>query len=83
MELCPEIGISCKMLDPYDPSNSSMEDYIHKKLRSAARNGIASIILPLSPESVDKVKSLKEKAAAQGTKMINLSTFMNTNKEPP
>lgn len=83
MEICPEMGVNCKMMDPYDPSNSSMEDYIHKKLRGAARNGIATIILPLSAESVNNVKSLKEKATSQGTTMINLSTFMNTNKEAP
>lgn len=83
MELCPEMNVNCKVLSPYDPSNSSMDDYIHKMLRGAARNGIATIILPLSVESVNKVKSLKEKATAQGTTMINLSTFMNTNKESP
>jgi len=81
MELCPEVGISCRELSPYDPSNSNIDDYVHRKLRGAARNGISTIILPLSLESINKVKSLKEKATAQGTTMINLSTFMNTNKE--
>jgi hypothetical protein len=80
-EICPELNIDCKTLKPYDPSNSSMDDYIQKKIRSAARNGIDAIILPLSVESVRKVKSMKEKTTAQGTTLINLSTFMNTNKE--
>ena len=81
MEICPEMGMDCKALTPYNPSNSSMDDYIHKKIRSAARNGIDAIILPLSIESVRKVKTMKEKTTAQGTTLINLSTFMNTNKE--
>ena len=42
---------------------------------------MAAIILPLTLESVQKVKTLKEKTTAQGTTLINLSTFMNTNKE--
>ena len=58
-----------------------LDDYIHKKLRSAARSGMDAMILPLTLESVQKVKTMKEKTAAQGTTLINLSTFMNTNKE--
>ena len=80
-EICPEINMSCKVLVPYNPDNSSLEDYIHKNLRSAARSGMSAIILPLTLESVQKVKTMKEKTAAQGTTLINLSTFMNTNKE--
>ena len=82
-ELCPEMGLNCKILEPYNPSNSSMDDYIHKKLRSAAKNGMGAMVLPLSMESIEKVKTMKEKATKQGTTMINLSTFMNTNKELP
>lgn len=83
MEICPELGISCKILSPYNPSNSSLDDYIHQKLRGAARSGMGAMILPLTPESVAKVKTMREKTAAQGTTLINLSTFMNTNKELP
>ena len=74
-------GMNCKIITPYNPSNSSIDDFVHKKLRGAARSGMAAIILPLTLESVQKVKTLKEKTTAQGTTLINLSTFMNTNKE--
>lgn len=80
-DVCPEVGMNCKIITPYNPSNSSIDDFIHKKLRGAARSGMAAIILPLTLESVQKVKTLKEKTTAQGTTLINLSTFMNTNKE--
>ena len=83
MEICPKFNISCKILAPYNPDNSSLDDYIHQKLRGAARNGMGAMILPLSPESIAKVKTMKEKTATQGTTIINLSTFMNTNKELP
>ena len=81
MEICSEIGMNCKVLSSYNPDNSSIDDYVHKKLRGAARSGMSAIILPLTLESVQKVKTMKEKTAAQGTTLINLSTFMNTNKE--
>ena len=82
-ELCPEMGLNCKIISPYNPSNSSMDDYIHQKLRGAARSGMGAMVLPLTLESIGKVKTMKEKATKQGTTMINLSTFMNTNKELP
>ena len=81
MEICSELGMNCKILSTYNPDNSSIDDYVHKKLRGAARSGMSAIILPLTLESVQKVKTMKEKTAAQGTTLINLSTFMNTNKE--
>ena len=83
MEICPELNMNCKILSPYNPSNSSMDDYIHQKLRGAAKSGMGAMILPLTLESIAKVKTMKEKTAAQGTTIINLSTFMNTNKELP
>ena len=83
LELCPELDMTCKILSPYNPSNSSLDDYIHQKLRGAARSGMGAMILPLTAESIAKVKTMKEKTAAQGTTLINLSTFMNTNKELP
>ena len=73
--------MNCKIITPYNPSNSSIDDFVHKKLRGAARSGMAASILPLTLERVQKVKTLKEKTTAQGTTLINLSTFMNTNKE--
>jgi polysaccharide deacetylase 2 family uncharacterized protein YibQ len=83
LELCPELNMNCKILSPYNPSNSSLDDYIHQKLRGAARSGMGAMILPLTLESIAKVRTMKEKTAAQGTTLINLSTFMNTNKELP
>ena len=44
---------------------------------------MGEMILPLTLESIAKVKAMKEKTAAQGTTLINLSTFMNRNKELP
>ena len=83
LELCPELDMTCKILSPYNPSNSSLDDYIHQKLRGAARSGMGAMILPLTAESIAKVKTMKEKTAAQGTTLINLSTFLNTNTELP
>ena len=83
LELCPELNMSCKIFYPYNPSNSSLDDYIRQKLRGAARSGMGEMILPLTVESIAKVKTMKEKTAAQGTTLINLSTFMNSNKELP
>ena len=37
---------------------------------------MAAMILPLSLESISKVKAMKSKAAHQGTSIVNLSTFM-------
>jgi len=75
-ETCKDQAITCKALTPYNPSNSAMDDYIKQKLRGAARNGMASMILPLTEESIAKVKTMKEKASHQGTSIVNLSTFM-------
>lgn len=82
-ELCKESSLDCQILAPYNPSNSTLDDYIHQKLRGAFRNGIGAMILPLSTESIAKVQSMKEKATAQGTTLIYLSTFMKKNKELP
>lgn len=75
-ELCKENSISCKEINPYNPSNSTLDDYIRQKLRGAARNGIAAMIIPLSKENIAKVKSLKAKANSQGSSIVNLSTFI-------
>ena len=82
-ELCKETSQECQIILPYNPSNSTLDDYIHQRLRGAFRNGIGAMILPLTPESVAKVQSMKEKASAQGTTLIYLSTFMKTKKEQP
>ena len=75
-ETCKEFSMRCKAITPYNPSNSTLDDYIGKRLRSAARSGMAAMILPLSLESISKVKAMKSKAAHQGTSIVNLSTFM-------
>ena len=75
-DVCDEMGITCKTFNPYNPSNSALDDYIKRQLRGAARSGIGAMILPLNEESLAKVKTIKEKAAAQGTTIVNLSRFM-------
>lgn len=75
-ETCKDYSIRCKTLSPYNPSNSALDDYIKQKLRGAARNGMAAMILPLTTECISKVKTIKDKAANQGTTIVNLSTFM-------
>ena len=75
-ETCKEFSMRCKSITPYNPSNSTLDDYIGKRLRSAARSGMAAMVLPLSLESISKVKAMKSKAAHQGTSIVNLSTFM-------
>ncbi len=75
-ETCKEFSMRCKALTPYNPSNSTLDDYIGKRLRNAARSGMSAIILPLNLESISKVKAMKAKAAHQGTSIVNLSTFM-------
>jgi hypothetical protein len=37
---------------------------------------MSTIIIPLSEANIAKVKSIDAKAAAQGTTIVNLSTFM-------
>lgn len=75
-DVCKEIPINCKAISPYNPSNSSLDDYIKQKLRGAARNGVSAMIIPLTTENLSKVKAMKSKATSQGTTIVNLSTFM-------
>ncbi|MCQ2055473.1 MAG: divergent polysaccharide deacetylase family protein [Fibrobacter sp.] len=75
-ETCEDFGIKCKILSPYNPSNSALDDYVTRTLRAASKSGMAAMILPLNTESIAKVKTMKEKAARQGTTIVNLSTFM-------
>ena len=84
MEICSEIGMNCKILTSYNPDNSSIDDYVHKKLRGAARSGMSAIILPLTLESVQKVKTMKEKTAAQSSmneSMEKLIRLLETSPE--
>lgn len=76
METCREMSIKCMEISPYNPSNSALDDYIKKKLKSASKSGKEAMVLPLSEGNVAKLKSLKEKATSQGTTIVNLSTFM-------
>ncbi len=75
-DACKDALMKCKILSPYNPSNSALDDYIKQRLRGAARSGMSAMILPLSKESVAKVKAIKSKAESQGTSIVNLSTFM-------
>ena len=75
-ETCEDFGIKCKQISPYNPSNSTLDDYVTRRLRAASKSGMAAIVVPLSTESVAEVKSIKDKTAKQGTTIINLSTFM-------
>lgn len=76
LDVCKDIPITCKAINPYNPSNSSLDDYIKQKLRGAARNGVSAMIIPLTKQNMEKVKALKSKATNQGTTIVNLSTFM-------
>ncbi|MBO6075736.1 MAG: divergent polysaccharide deacetylase family protein [Fibrobacter sp.] len=76
MQTCKEIGMKCKTATAYNPENSSLDDYSKAKIREAKRNGLAVMILPLSMSSIEKLNDLPAKAKAQGTTLINLSTFM-------
>lgn len=75
-ETCKDLSMACKTATPYNPSNSALDDYIKRKLKAAAKSGMSTIIIPLSEANIAKVKSIDAKAAAQGTTIVNLSTFM-------
>ena len=76
LETCRDLSIACKTATPYNPSNSALDDYIKRKLKAAAKSGMSTIIIPLNEANIAKVKSIDAKAAAQGTTIVNLSTFM-------
>lgn len=75
-QTCKDMGLPCKNASPYNPENSSLDDYIKIKMREAKRGGLAVMILPLSINALEKLNDLSEKANRQGTTLINLSTFM-------
>ena len=76
MQTCKELEMKCKTATAYNRENSSIDDYTKAKIREAKRNGLAVMILPLNTSSIEKLSDLPAKAKAQGTTLINLSTFM-------
>jgi hypothetical protein len=62
---------------PYNPDNSTLGDYVKHKLKDARKNGIASMVIPLNDEGLDMAATLQKKAEAQGTSIVNLSTFIS------
>lgn len=75
-EMCKNISMQCKISTPYNPENSSIEDYVKQRLREAPKSGTSALILPLSLEAISQVKDLSEKVKKQGTTIVNLSTFI-------
>lgn len=76
MDACKDFDIHCKIATPYNPENSSLQDYVRQKNREATRSGLAAMILPLSMETIGYVVELSKKAEKQGTTFVNLSTFI-------
>ena len=75
-QTCKDMEMTCKSATPYNPENSSLNDYTKAKLREAKRNGTAVMILPLDHNSLEKLSDLSEKAKSQGSTLVNLSTVM-------
>jgi hypothetical protein len=74
-ETCKDFKIKCSSTAPYNPDNSTLGDYVKHKLKDARKNGIASMVIPLNDEGLDMAATLQKKAEAQGTSIVNLSTF--------
>ena len=77
-QTCKDLNINCKIAFPYNPDNSSIEDYIHQKLREAPKSGTSIMILPLTKENLSKIEDIATKAAKQGTSIVDLSTLFNS-----
>lgn len=75
-QTCKDMDMTCKSANPYNPDNSSINDYTRARLREAKRNGLAVMILPLSTSTLKNLSDLSEKAKNQGTTLVKLSTFM-------
>ncbi|SHL21563.1 divergent polysaccharide deacetylase family protein [Fibrobacter sp. UWEL] len=75
-EACKDFSTHCKIATPYNPENSSLQDYVKQKYREATKSGLAAMILPLNMETIGYVVELSKKAEKQGTTLVNLSTFM-------
>lgn len=76
MDACKDLGTHCKIAYPYNPDNSSLQDYVKQKNREATKSGLAAMILPLTMETIGYVAELSKKVEKQGTTLVNLSTFM-------
>lgn len=76
MDACKDFETRCKIAYPYNPDNSSLQDYVKQKNREATKSGLAAMILPLSIETIGYVAELSKKVEKQGTTLVNLSTFM-------
>ena len=78
LNVCKDFNINCRTAFPYNPDNSSVQDYVHQKLREATKSGTAVMILPLTNENLSKIEDIATKAAKQGTTLVNLSTLFNS-----
>ncbi|PWJ60994.1 MULTISPECIES: divergent polysaccharide deacetylase family protein [unclassified Fibrobacter] len=76
MDACKDFETRCKISNPYNPDNSSLQDYVKQKNREAIKSGLAAMILPLTMETIGYVTELSKKVEKQGTTLVNLSTFM-------
>ncbi|SHK54857.1 MULTISPECIES: divergent polysaccharide deacetylase family protein [unclassified Fibrobacter] len=77
-QTCKDFDIICKIAFPYNPDNSSVEDYVHQKLREAPKSGTSIMILPLTEQNLSKIEDIAKKAAKQGTTLVDLSTLFNS-----
>lgn len=77
-QTCKDFNITCKIAFPYNPDNSSVEDYVHQKLREAPKSGTSVMILPLTEQNLSKIEDIATKAAKQGTSIVDLSTLFNS-----
>jgi hypothetical protein len=77
-QTCKDFDIICKAAFPYNPDNSSIEDYVHQKLREAPKSGTSIMILPLTEQNLSKIEDIAKKAAKQGTSLVDLSTLFNS-----
>lgn len=76
-ETCKDYKIKCKVTPPYNPDNSSLGDYVKRKLNDARKNGMAAVIIPLNDAGLEMAAMIQKKAKAQGTSIVNLSTFIS------
>ena len=77
-QTCKDFEVICKIAFPYNPDNSSIEDYIRIKLREAPKSGTSIMIIPLTEQNLSKIEDIATKAAKQGTSIVNLSTLFNS-----
>ena len=77
-QTCKDFNIVCKIAFPYNPDNSSIQDYIYQKLREATKSGTSVMILPLTEQNLSKIEDIATKAAKQGTSLVDLSTLFNS-----